>query len=199
MVGMRPFGLSFTYQSSFCSPFCRAIGAHLVRQPELLERDGGLPAVRRGGGEELDHGFLLGGVEQPRTLRRQSQSQPASALLTARTVSTIDTTQSASASIAAHRTASDSPDKLRSTALTQLVHRDGTVAIAITDAIRIDRKRKTLCKDVTARQRPIGTRRPDNDECPIAQDRDLGVGMRVCLLQSNPCGPDCAIPFIECA
>ena len=59
IVGMRPFGLSATYQSSFCSFLLSAIGVHRVRQLHLLERDGRLPTVGRGRREELDHGGSL--------------------------------------------------------------------------------------------------------------------------------------------
>ena len=58
IVGMRPFGLIFRYQGSFCSLLVERDRAHLVGQLELLERDGGLPAVRRRGGVELDHAWL---------------------------------------------------------------------------------------------------------------------------------------------
>src|SRR5438270_3869927 len=57
-VGMRPLGLSFRYQSAFCSWVAKSI-TRLVGQAHLLERNGDLPAVRRRCRIEFDgHRFL---------------------------------------------------------------------------------------------------------------------------------------------
>jgi hypothetical protein len=55
IAGIRPFGLIAVKGAAFLLPRRQIDGMELVRQAQLFERDADLPAVRRGGGVEIDH------------------------------------------------------------------------------------------------------------------------------------------------